>query len=46
MGNCSFRAEGLEQTESTSQNKNLFNFHCVIGRGGFGKVWRVEKKKT
>ena len=27
-------------------NKNLFVFHHVIGRGGFGKVWKVERKKT
>ncbi len=26
-------------------NKNHFQFHYVIGRGGFGKVWKVEKKK-
>ena len=26
-------------------SKNHFQFHYVIGRGGFGKVWRVEKKK-
>jgi serine/threonine protein kinase len=26
-------------------NKNHFLFHYVIGRGGFGKVWKVEKKK-
>lgn len=25
--------------------KNLFQFQYAIGRGGFGKVWRVEKKK-
>lgn len=25
--------------------KNHFLFHYVIGRGGFGKVWKVEKKK-
>ncbi len=27
-------------------SKTSFTFHYVIGRGGFGKVWRVEKKKT
>ena len=26
-------------------NKNMFQFQYVIGRGGFGKVWKVEKKK-
>lgn len=26
--------------------KNDFTFMYVIGRGGFGKVWRVEQKKT
>jgi hypothetical protein len=26
--------------------KNHFIFHYPIGRGGFGKVWRVETKKT
>jgi serine/threonine protein kinase len=26
-------------------NKNHFMFQYVIGRGGFGKVWKVEKKK-
>jgi hypothetical protein len=25
--------------------KNSFKFHYVIGKGGFGKVWKVEKKK-
>lgn len=26
-------------------SKNHFQFHYAIGRGGFGKVWKVEKKK-
>ena len=26
-------------------SKNNFQFQYVIGRGGFGKVWKVEKKK-
>ena len=25
--------------------KNHFQFQYPIGRGGFGKVWRVESKK-
>ena len=26
--------------------RNLFEFLFVIGKGGFGKVWRVRYKKT
>jgi len=26
-------------------SKNNFVFHYVVGKGGFGKVWRVESKK-
>ena len=26
-------------------NKSHFQSHYVIGKGGFGRVWRVEKKK-
>lgn len=43
MGNCTFKTDNFDQ--SVSMNKNNFTFHYVIGRGGFGKVWRVEKKK-
>ena len=37
------------QTNSFSQihlSKTLFEFLYVIGRGGFGKVWKVNLKKT
>jgi serine/threonine protein kinase len=26
-------------------NKNNFQYHFAIGKGGFGKVWKVERKK-
>lgn len=26
--------------------KNMFNLHYVIGKGGFGKVWKVDSKKS
>jgi hypothetical protein len=25
--------------------KNQFSYHYPIGKGGFGKVWRVDRKK-
>ena len=27
-------------------NKNSFEYLSIIGRGGFGKVWKVRYKKT
>ena len=27
-------------------NRNMFDFIFIIGKGGFGKVWRVKEKKT
>ena len=27
-------------------NRNYFDFLYIIGRGGFGKVWKVKLKKT
>ena len=46
--------EKLTETNKTNPNKNnqknlnrnMFNFDYVIGKGGFGKVWRIEEKKT
>jgi serine/threonine protein kinase len=26
-------------------NKTQFQFLCMIGKGGFSRVWRVERKK-
>jgi len=48
MGNCSFKHdEGAPNSlEKTTISKHNFNFLYVIGRGGFGKVWRVEQRKT
>jgi serine/threonine protein kinase len=44
MGNCNFRNDMPELISTVS--KNNFTFHYVIGKGGFGKVWRVETKKN
>jgi len=44
MGNCNFKTE-YENDNVAQVTKNHFLFHYVIGRGGFGKVWKVEKKK-
>ena len=39
-------AEPQVEWFSQGLNKNMFNFVQVVGKGGFGKVWRVEHKKT
>mmetsp|Transcript_33203 Transcript_33203/g.30139 ORF Transcript_33203/g.30139 Transcript_33203/m.30139 type:complete len:89 (-) Transcript_33203:313-579(-) len=31
---------------SSVVSKNNFIFHYVVGKGGFGKVWKVESKKN
>jgi serine/threonine protein kinase len=35
----------LANSDCVAVNKNHFHFQYVIGRGGFGKVWRVEHRK-
>lgn len=45
MGSCNFKSEP-EKDNVTVVTKNHFQFQYVIGRGGFGKVWKVQKKKT
>lgn len=31
---------------STKVTKNSFNYLFAVGKGGFGKVWKVESKRT
>ena len=31
---------------NSSLSRNNFVFIYIIGKGGFGKVWRVQEKKT
>jgi len=49
MGNNTFkeiRADSpfIEDLESLF-NKNNFEKDCVVGRGAFGRVWKVQSKK-
>ena len=46
MGNCNYKLDiNAEANNDQSVNKSTFKFHCVIGKGGFGKVWKIERKK-
>ena len=38
--------KNTEIHNTNTLNKNMFEFNFVIGKGGFGKVWRVKEKKT
>lgn len=44
MGNCNYKLD-VYADESQNINKSQFKMHQVIGKGGFGKVWKVERKK-
>ena len=54
IGTASTKFKSGSDTISTSKqsskkdeiSKNQFDFMYVIGRGGFGKVWKVYLKKT
>ncbi|OMJ73879.1 hypothetical protein SteCoe_27327 [Stentor coeruleus] len=44
MGSCNFKSDNFDTTQSIC--KSHFQFQYGIGKGGFGKVWKVEFKKT
>jgi serum/glucocorticoid-regulated kinase 2 len=53
MGNCNLRAEDESNAVSSKAkflippglNKTMFEHKYAIGRGGFGKVWRVSSTR-
>jgi len=45
MGNCSFKTEKEEESVKKA-SKEDYTLNYVIGRGGFGKVWKCENKKS
>jgi serine/threonine protein kinase len=36
----------IDKIYENDLNKNMFEFNYIIGKGGFGKVWKVQYKKT
>ena len=49
MGNCQLRVDLHDPTEGTlhtAMSRNHYLFRYPIGRGGFGKVWKVKYKQT
>ena len=45
MGNCNFKSANQNEAELPKLKVENFTRLYAIGRGGFGKVWRVESKK-
>lgn len=44
MGNCNFKTS-KDKDSAAQLSKASFVQVYAVGRGGFGKVWRVESKK-
>ena len=36
----------FSNNKNSSLSRNNFEFIFIIGKGGFGKVWRVQEKKN
>ncbi|CAK81344.1 unnamed protein product (macronuclear) [Paramecium tetraurelia] len=45
MGNCNI-TDKKEFSESQNLSVNNFEFIEVLGKGGFGKVWKVKRRKN
>jgi serine/threonine kinase 32 len=46
MGNCQFKTDNVNDQKAIIIQKSHFNFLYCIGKGGFGKVWKVTFKKN
>ena len=46
MGNCQFKTDNVNDQKTVIIQKTHFNFLYCIGKGGFGKVWKVVMKKN
>ena len=44
--NSLFLGNNTDKIYENDLNKNMFEFNYIIGKGGFGKVWKVQHKKT
>ena len=44
--NANNQNSSQKQKQTSSLNKNNFKFLYVIGKGGFGRVWKIQSKKT
>ena len=44
--NESSNNSNIKENTENDLNRNMFEFNTVIGKGGFGKVWKVQYKKT
>ena len=44
MGNCA--SDKKDNDTEKIINKNMYSFLFVVGKGGFGKVWKVQQKKN